>query len=150
MSCGAFSNPARRRILPCRPPTAPVHGKTRRTSLSGTGAAFSISKPIRFQFPMNVVALEGAINEIVRRHEALRTTFAVVDGEPVQVIKPALHVPLSVIDLSHLPADEREQEARRLAGEEARQPIDISEGPLIHTTLLRLGSADHIFLVNIH
>ncbi|HEX8920433.1 MAG TPA: condensation domain-containing protein, partial [Pyrinomonadaceae bacterium] len=104
----------------------------------------------RFQVPMNVVALEGAVNEIVRRHEALRTTFAVVNGDPVQVIKPELHVPLSVIDLTHLPAAECEREAQRLAGEEAQQPIDISKGPLIHTTLLRLGANDYIFLVNIH
>lgn len=104
----------------------------------------------RFELPVNVVALEGAVNEIVRRHEALRTTFPVVGGEPVQVITANLHVPLSVISLNHLPVAEREPEARRLAGEEAQRPIDITKGPLLHTTLLQLGPADHIFLVNFH
>jgi amino acid adenylation domain-containing protein len=104
----------------------------------------------RFELPVNVVALEGAVNEIVRRHEALRTTFPVVGGEPVQVITPNLHVPLAVISLKHLPVDEREREARRLAGEEAQRTIDISKGPLLHTTLLQLGPSDHIFLVNFH
>src|SRR5207244_3108368 len=83
-------------------------------------------------------------------HEALRTTFRVVNGEPVQIIGPSLKLPLPVIDLRHLPASEREGEALRLASEEARRPFDLALGPLLHTTLLQLDNEQYWFLLATH
>src|SRR5712671_6291380 len=79
---------------------------------------FNESMRLRLQFPLNLAVLERTLNEIVRRHEAFRTVFAVVEGEPVQIIAPSFHLPLLVTDLSHLPEAERERDALRLASEE--------------------------------
>ena len=81
------------------------------------------------QGALNVEALEQSFNEIIRRHEALRTTFATVDGQLVQVIAPTLHMPLMVRDLRALPETEREDEAQRLVQEESQRPFDLTQGP---------------------
>ncbi|HEY7767794.1 non-ribosomal peptide synthase/polyketide synthase [Longimicrobium sp.] len=95
-------------------------------------------------------ALERALGEIVRRHEALRTTFADRDGSPVQVIAPFAGFALSIDDLSHLADADREAEVRRRAGEEARRLFDLSVGPLFRAVLLRLDAQDHLLLVSMH
>ena len=105
---------------------------------------------LRLLFPLNVALLGESLNEIVRRHEALRTTFEVVDGQPVQVIAPALILPLPVVDLRELPELRRETEALRLATEEAQRPFDLARGPLMRTTLLRLGEHEYMFLLTMH
>ncbi|HEX9924488.1 MAG TPA: condensation domain-containing protein, partial [Anaerolineae bacterium] len=104
--------------------------------------------------PLNVEALAQSLSEIVRRHEALRTTFEVKDGQPVQIIGPAPQSneawPISLVDCRHLPETEREDEARRLAAEEARQPFKLAQGPLLRVTLLQLGQTNSILLLTIH
>src|SRR5262245_38131824 len=87
---------------------------------------------------------------MVQRHDILRTTFPSVDGQPVQVIAPDLAVPLTVVDLQTLPATEREAATQRLATEEVRRPFDLTHGPLLRTTLLRLASEDHVLLLTLH
>ncbi len=99
---------------------------------------------------LNVGALEQTINEVVKRHEALRTTFPTVDEEPAQVITQTLSVPVPIVDLSDLPAAVSESETERLVKEEAQRPFDLSQGPLLRTTLLRLGDDDHILLLALH
>jgi amino acid adenylation domain-containing protein len=99
---------------------------------------------------VNVPALKQSINEIVRRHEALRTAFKAVDGEPMQVVVPQLHLDLPITDLRHLPEAEREEEAAYIASEEAETPFDLSYWPLIRTSLLRCGDEDYIFLLTMH
>src|SRR5262249_58787381 len=94
--------------------------------------------------------LELSLNEIVRRHQALRTTFSIVEGQPVQVVSPSLRISLPVVDLTDRPEAEREEEARRLAQEEAQRPFDLSRGPLLRVTLLRLGPQEHVVLLVIH
>ncbi|HEY9856591.1 MAG TPA: amino acid adenylation domain-containing protein [Stenomitos sp.] len=118
--------------------------------LDPNSSTYNIPAALRLKGSLDVVALERSLNEIVRRHEVLRTTFAKVNGEPVQVIHPALSLPLPVIDLQHLAKDEREAEARRLAAEEARRPFDLAQGPLLHASLLKLGEGEHWFLFNMH
>jgi hypothetical protein len=90
--------------------------------------AFNIANAVRLTGNLNVAALERALNEIVRRHEALRTTFANVDGEPIQIIAPALRIPLRVIDLRHRPVSQRDDEAAALITVEARKPFDLTNG----------------------
>ena len=99
---------------------------------------YNIPSAIRLTGELNVAALRRALNEIVGRHEALRTTFAVVDGEPSQLIAPSLTLDAPLVDLGGLPEAEREAEALRLAREEARQPFDLSRGPLLRARLIRL------------
>jgi amino acid adenylation domain-containing protein len=105
---------------------------------------------LRLEGELQVDALRRALGEIVRRHESLRTRFAEMDGEPVQLIAEAAPFPLPVIDLSGLPEAEREAEARRLAFEEARSPFNLSTGPLLRAALLSLLPDEHIILLTIH
>ena len=99
---------------------------------------------------LDVRALERALTEIVRRHECWRTTFTLADGEPVQVVEAVKPVRLEVTDLSRLPAEQRESEARRLALEDALRPFDLSQGPLFHALLVRLGDTEHRLFLTLH
>ncbi|HHH41043.1 MAG TPA: non-ribosomal peptide synthetase, partial [Chloroflexi bacterium] len=111
---------------------------------------YNIPTAVRLTGPLDVAALERSLNEIVRRHEALRTTFPTVDGRPRQHIAPELTLPLPVIDLRGLPEAEREAQALRLATEEAQRPFDLAQGPLIRALLLQLDDDDHIALLTMH
>ncbi len=112
--------------------------------------SYNIPDSHYFEGPLNLDALERSLNEIVRRHGSLRTTFQTIAGEPVQVIAEPQPLPLAVIDLSPLPATERETEAQRLANEEARQPFDLTRGPLLRVRLLRLADTEHVLLLTMH
>jgi amino acid adenylation domain-containing protein len=111
---------------------------------------YNIPRAIRLRGTLDVAALERAINQIVRRHEILRTTFPSVDGEPVQAIAHRMRLPLPIVDLSELEKDARDAEARRLADEEAARPFDLETGPLMRTTLVRLADDDHLLLWTVH
>ena len=108
--------------------------------------------PYSFQLigRLNTAALIQSLNEMVHRHESLRTTFLVAEGQPIQVIAPRLTINLPVIDLSSRPVNERHAEALRLATEEALRPFDLSRGPLLRVTLLRLDQQEHVLLLTIH
>jgi Condensation domain len=112
--------------------------------------AFNITSAVRLIGDLNVPALERALNEIVRRHEALRTTFDHVDGELAQIIAPPRRVPLRVIDLRHRPEQSREDEAAGLVSFEARKPFDLTSGSLLRTLLLRLEDDHHVALLVMH
>ncbi|HEX8710130.1 MAG TPA: amino acid adenylation domain-containing protein, partial [Pyrinomonadaceae bacterium] len=95
-------------------------------------------------------ALGQSLNEVIRRHEILRTTFRLVQGQPLQFIAPHLDLDLPVKDLEHLPQTERMAEARRLATEENWRTFDLTEGPLVRATLLRLSLTEHVLLLTMH
>jgi amino acid adenylation domain-containing protein len=111
---------------------------------------YNVDTTTRLNLPLDVAALEQSLNEIVRRHEALRTTFQMVDGQPAQVVGLALHVSLPVVDLAHLPLEEREREAARLAQREAQLPFNLAAGPLLRASLLRLAPDEHLLLLTLH
>jgi amino acid adenylation domain-containing protein len=94
--------------------------------------------------------LERSLNEILRRHEVLRTTFRVVNGQPVQLIKPHLNFSMPVVDLRHLPPAERQARAREIANEEAWRPFDLAQGPLLRARLLRHDEMEYVFLFTVH
>ena len=112
--------------------------------------AYNIPAAMRLRGALNVAALEQGLNEVVQRHEVLRTTFSLVEGQPVQVIAPTLTLTLPVVDLRNLPGTQREAEALWLATEEARRPFDLARGPLLRATLLRLDEEDHVLLLTMH
>jgi amino acid adenylation domain-containing protein len=118
--------------------------------LEPDSAFYNISTALRLRGPLNHAALEQSINEIVRRHEVLRTTFASLEGRPYQMIAPNLSVQPAFRDLRDLSESKREMEARRLIEEESRRPFDLSRGPLLRTTLLRIGSDEHLALLTMH
>ncbi|HEU4451992.1 MAG TPA: condensation domain-containing protein, partial [Longimicrobium sp.] len=112
--------------------------------------AYNMAWPLRLRGAPDIGALERAVGEIVRRHEALRTTFGEVDGSPVQVIAPFGGFALQVEDLSALSEVDREAAVGRRAGEVAGRAYDLSAGPLFRAALLRLGAEDHALLLGMH
>ena len=111
---------------------------------------YNLAAPLRLQLVLNHAALERSVNEIVRRHETLRTTFRVVSGEPVQIVAPILAVPLPIIDLRDRPPETLEAEVLRLAIHEAQQGFDLSSGPLLRTVLVQTSEVDYVFLLTVH
>jgi len=106
---------------------------------------------LRFRQQLDVTALERSINEIVRRHEVLRTGFRIENGTPVQVISPTLRVALKTIDLAAVPAVRREVEAQEVIRNEAMQPFDLNRDvPFMRMALIRMGPDDHVFLLTMH
>jgi surfactin family lipopeptide synthetase A len=105
---------------------------------------------VRRSGPLDVSALERSFTEIIRRHEAWRTTFPVVDGQPVQKVGAPFAISLPLIDLRHLPLPEREGEAMRLAAADARQPFDLAKGPLLRAKLVRLEDEEYRLFVTLH
>lgn len=118
--------------------------------LMAGSAAYTISNATRLQGPLQLVALEQSLQEIVRRHEVLRTTFALVEGQPVQVIEQEMAIAFSVIDLSTLTEGERQIQTNHLATQETRCSFNLAQGPLMRTKLLRLGKNEHVLLISVH
>ena len=118
--------------------------------LAQGSSSYNESTTMPLLFAVDVPVLERCVNEIVRRHEILRTTFESVDGQVVQKIAPSLFVPLPLNELRELASADRESEVLRLAREEALRPFDLVRGPLIRTRLLRRGDADYVFLLTMH
>src|SRR5438046_3161613 len=91
-------------------------------------ALYNIPLAVRLKGPLQLMVLEQSLNEIIERHESLRTSFAVVQGQPMQVIAPSLRVKLQTVDLSSVPPLGQEGEIHRLATVEAQQPFDLACG----------------------
>ncbi|QRN95172.1 non-ribosomal peptide synthase/polyketide synthase [Archangium violaceum] len=112
--------------------------------------AYVIPAVLRLRGALDVGALERSLEEVVRRHEALRTTFPVVEGRPVQVVGPVPPSRLEVESLEGLPEAERDAEALRRAREQVRQPFQLAEGPLLRARLLRLSEREHLLVLAMH
>ena len=112
--------------------------------------AYNGSTAVHLQGVLNVAVLEQCINEIVRRHEVLRTSFPAVDGQPIQSIAPTLKLSLPVVDLRGLQCQQREEKVQQLVTQEAQRPFNLAEVPLLRVTLLQLGDAEHLFILTIH
>ncbi len=111
---------------------------------------YNMLAAVRLVGSLNIAALEQSFNEIVRRHEVLRTNFTLVDGQPVQIIAPSLTLKIPVVDLQTLPETKREAEVVRLAQQEAQLPFNLAQEPLLRVTLLKLGESEHVVLFAIH
>ncbi|WP_315772832.1 MULTISPECIES: non-ribosomal peptide synthase/polyketide synthase [unclassified Bradyrhizobium] len=111
------------------------------------GSAYNMPVAIRLRGRLDVGALQRALDELVMRHAALRTTFRQDDGEPEQIVWLPAPVALRRIEIA---GDDREQQARRLLREEAALPFDLESGPLLRAALLGLGEHDHVLSVTLH
>ncbi len=111
---------------------------------------YNVPLALRLSGPLNIAGLERCLNEIIQRHEALRTIFPILDGEPVQIISAPISRSLAVFDLRAHPESEREDEARRLASGEARRSFDLARGPLFRASLITLGDDDHVLVLVMH
>src|SRR6185369_5203095 len=113
-------------------------------------AAYHVPAAIRLEGLLNVQAIRRSLAEIIRRHEVLRTTFKVVEDEPVQVIDPQPKLVMPVVDLSGLCEQALEAEASRIATAEARRGFDLEHGPLLRLTLLRLAEQSSLLVMSMH
>jgi len=113
-------------------------------------AVYNLPAGLRLQGRLDVAALARSLREVVRRHEALRTTYGVEDGRGVQRIRDHARIGLPIVDLTGLPQRERWRAGLRIAEEQARRPFDLACGPVIRTLLLRLGAEDHALVLVIH
>ncbi|HEY6802572.1 MAG TPA: amino acid adenylation domain-containing protein, partial [Pyrinomonadaceae bacterium] len=118
--------------------------------LQPDSAIYNVGIALRLRGSLDVGLLEKTITEVVRRHEVLRTTFAVSGDAPVQIISEARPLRLVTVDLSELPANDKEQEAKRLVEAENQEPFNLARGPLLRVGLLRLDESDHVLPVTVH
>jgi amino acid adenylation domain-containing protein len=142
--------------IPRRPPGVPVPLSLAQEQV-WLHAQLALATPLynqvlalRHTGPLNQEALERSLDEIVRRHEALRTTFPLMDGVPHQVIREHQALELAVVDLTAFQDGRCHTEVLRAATELVRRPFDFAEGPLLRACLLRLSYVDHILVVACH
>ncbi|MBW8873325.1 MAG: amino acid adenylation domain-containing protein, partial [Acidobacteria bacterium] len=113
-------------------------------------ALYNVPAAVELAGRLDVAALASSLSEVVWRHEALRTRFREVAGEPVAVVAEPAGFDLPLVDLQGLPGYEREQESSRLATAEARRPFNLGRGPLLRVALLRSGADQHVLLLTLH
>jgi hypothetical protein len=113
-------------------------------------AFYNLPAGVRLKGELDVPALLGTFDEILRRHEVLRTCFPLVEGRPVQVIAPSRGSSVPLIDLSSLEPPARARATAELAGAEARRPFELDRGPLVRFRLLRLDENEHVALLTLH
>ena len=118
--------------------------------LNPTSAVYNVPIALRLSGPLLVKALEQTLHEIVRRHEALRTTFATVEGQTVQVVAPSVRVPLPVVDLRNVPAADQKAKIRQRLDKEICLPFDLARGPVFRATLLWLEEQEYVLLLMMH
>src|SRR6266404_8703680 len=114
------------------------------------GVAYNMPGAVRVKGLLAVGILERVIGEIKRRHEALRTSFEMKEGQPVQVIHAAKEEQLEVVDLEALGDEEREKRVKEIVDEEGQKAFDLEKGPLIRLKLVRLGPSEHVLLFTLH
>jgi amino acid adenylation domain-containing protein len=112
--------------------------------------AYNISDAVRLMGELDIPALAKALSEIVRRHEVLRTVFAIAGDSPVQIINPPGPIDLPIVDLSEWNREEVVNQARRLAAENAAAPFNLARDLMIRVTVLRLGENDHVVIFTTH
>jgi amino acid adenylation domain-containing protein len=118
--------------------------------LESGSAFYNVPVAVRLAGKLEISVLEKCVNEIVRRHEVLRTSFAEVSGQPAQIIVPELSIPVRVDDLTHLSGERREMEVQQRANEDVQRPFRLEQAPLLRVTLFRLAPNEHVLLAIMH
>ena len=113
-------------------------------------AVYNIPRALRLRGELNIDALSQTLNAILARHSVLRGSFALLEGKPVQQIAPHLEIDLSVVDISHLPESQQEDDVGRRVAEEAKRPFDLTRAPLLRAALIRLNGQHHVLLLTMH
>src|SRR5439155_23329549 len=118
--------------------------------LESGSATYNAPIAWRVAGPLNVSVLQRSLSQLVARHEALRTTFAVVHGYPRQVINESLPVSIGTNHLRTVERSQRESELKRRLREEAQRPFSLSAGPIMRAALFRLADQEYVFLLTLH
>ncbi len=112
--------------------------------------SYHMATAVRLRGSFSVAALGRAVNELVARHEPLRTSFEAPDGVPVQVVTEAGRQEVALVDVSAATEAQRQAEVQRLMKEEVARPFDLGRGRLLRVQALRLGEAEHVVLITMH
>jgi amino acid adenylation domain-containing protein len=115
-----------------------------------TSFAYNLLTAVSLRGKLDISALQKAFDEMVRRHEALRTTFDLRDGQPVQIIEEQRSIPLRQIEIVHPSEAQRQEQIRNLLHEQAFQPFDLKKGPLLRANLIRLAAEEHALVLAMH
>ncbi|NMG07615.1 non-ribosomal peptide synthetase [Brasilonema sp. UFV-L1] len=118
--------------------------------LEGASATYNTPAALRLSGALNLNALHQALAEIIRRHEALRTSFANINGTPMQVIHPEASMDIEVVNLQHLEQSERELVVEQQLQRAALAPFNLESAPLIRCSLWQLSDSDYVFGINMH
>lgn len=118
--------------------------------LESNNTAYNIITTLHINMSLNLSAFKHSLNLLIQRHAILRTTFVLVEEQLTQVVNPTLIMPLPVVDLYDLSKSIQDAELLRLVKLEAQHHFDLAQGPLIRTTLLKLGTNEYVLLMNIH
>ena len=119
------------------------------SQLGSGSVAYNVPLAWRLAGTVNVVALAGSLNEIIRRHEALRTCFCMREGQPVQVVTEQ-SLTLTVVDLEPIPPAARDAELQRRIDAEVQRPFDLSHDLMLRAALFRLRQDEHLFVLTVH
>lgn len=111
---------------------------------------YNVLTPVSLRGNLDVSALQEAFNHLVRRHEALRTTFELREGQPVQIIGQQQSIPIRRIDLSHQARPEQQEQFHAVFNDETCRPFDLKKGPLLRITLVRMAAEEHALLLAMH
>ncbi|MEM7355659.1 MAG: condensation domain-containing protein, partial [Acidobacteriota bacterium] len=109
--------------------------------------AYNLPLIVRLRGDLDVAVLQRSLDELIRRHEVLRTRFGLRDGQPVQIVDAELHLPLRQIDLRQV---DDTLDPEDIAAADNRLPYDLATGPLLRATLVRTDETDHLFILNVH
>nr|AXN93592.1 PuwA [Anabaena minutissima UTEX B 1613] len=118
--------------------------------LEGASSTYNMPNVLQISGELQVEALKQTLSDIVQRHEILRTSFHLIDGNPVQVINTDASLSLEVIDLRELPNDQQQAAVEKFGNEEGQKPFDLNQAPLVRATLLQLDAHSHVLLFTLH
>jgi amino acid adenylation domain-containing protein len=118
--------------------------------ISPDSTAYNLLEALRLDGSPQLVALEQSLSELLRRHEILRTTFPLVNGQPVQLIAPPTPVNLPIHNFQDLATEVQTDRLRQMAIAQAAQPFDLAVGPLVQFTLLKLSDREYVLLLKMH
>ena len=138
---------ARNKNIPLSPSQARMWSLTQ---LMPNDPSYNMHIAFTIEGTLDVQVLEKSLQEIIERHETLRTTFSIVDGDPVQIIAPKVILPLSQVDLRKIDEKIQDSEIERLINLETRAPFDLTKGPLLRVKLLKVHNHRHVFMVTMH
>lgn len=111
---------------------------------------YNIPTALRLEGDLDIGAFQQALDQLVQRHETLRTTFTTIDEQPQQIIHHHIAISIEQVDLSALPANKQDQEVERVAMAAATQPFDLTQGPLLRIKLLQLAPSQSVLLITLH
>jgi alpha-ketoglutarate-dependent taurine dioxygenase len=147
----SISQPVRRQIASeLQPLSFAQHRIWFAEQLQSGSSIYNLTAGVELKGALAVIVLEQSFNEIIRRHEMLRSTFVTIEGNPAQIVNPSQPMSLPLVDLSGLSRQQQQEQASRLSDEAGQRPFILSQGPLMRLFLLRLDESEHLAAVVMH